>query len=265
MVRAWRFASGSLELCRMSHACQRRCPQLKAFAGPKPTLNALALNSFLPHGRGAEPGLTCWNWACPLHASQRGRTSRGTRHGQEEGNRGSAQEGEWRRRRRARPAGAKPTPSTPGAARAASQAQLAVLGQYIKDLSFESPGAPQSLQGPPANPQLKVSVNVNAEPRAEETFEVVAASRGSRRAATGGVIYNVELLYGGLFRLRNIPQNLLQPVLFIDCPTLLFPFMRRVLADVTRDGGFPPLMLDPIDFGRLYRENMARGEGQASN
>ena len=69
------------------------------------------------------------------------------------------------------------------------------------------------------------------------------------------------MLYGGLFRLRNIPQNLLQPVLFIDCPTLLFPFMRRVLADVTRDGGFPPLMLDPIDFGRLFAENMARGEG----
>ena len=72
-----------------------------------------------------------------------------------------------------------------------------------------------------------------------------------------GVIYNVELVYGGLFRLRGVPQNLLQPVLFIDCPTLLFPFMRRVLADVTRDGGFPPLMLDPIDFGRLYAQNFA--------
>ena len=77
-----------------------------------------------------------------------------------------------------------------------------------------------------------------------------------------GVIYNVELVYGGMFRLRNVPQNLLQPVLFIDCPTLLFPFMRRVLADMTRDGGFPPLMLDPIDFGRLYAEKLRRGEAR---
>ncbi len=151
------------------------------------------------------------------------------------------------------------TPSTPGTARAGNQAQLTVLAQYVKDLSFENPGAPQSLQGPGQNPQLKVGVNVNAEPRGDETFEVglhleVHASNDK------GVIYNVELLYGGLFGLRNIPQNLLQPVLFIDCPTLLFPFMRRVLADVTRDGGFPPLMLDPIDFGRLFAENVARDE-----
>ncbi|HMK40112.1 MAG TPA: protein-export chaperone SecB [Methyloceanibacter sp.] len=159
---------------------------------------------------------------------------------------------------------AQATPSTPGAARAAGQAQLAVLAQYIKDLSFENPAAPQSLQGPGQNPQLKVSVNVNAEPRGEETFEV-ALHLEVHASSDRGVIYNVELLYGGLFRLRNIPQNLLQPVLFIDCPTLLFPFMRRVLADVTRDGGFPPLMLDPIDFARLFAENLARGEGIAQS
>jgi preprotein translocase subunit SecB len=75
-----------------------------------------------------------------------------------------------------------------------------------------------------------------------------------------GVIYNVELVYGGLFQLRGIPQNVIQPVLFVDCPAILFPFMRRVLADVVRDGGFPPLMLDPIDFGRLYAQNLAKGE-----
>jgi len=75
-----------------------------------------------------------------------------------------------------------------------------------------------------------------------------------------GVIYNVELIYGGLFRLLNIRQHLIQPVLFVDCPTLLFPFMRRVLADISRDGGFPPLMLDPIDFGRLYTQNLAKAQ-----
>jgi preprotein translocase subunit SecB len=157
----------------------------------------------------------------------------------------------------AEPAGA--APATPGAARAANQAQLQVLAQYVKDLSFENPGAPQSLQGPGQNPQLKVSVTVGAEPRGDDNFEVVLHI-DVHASNDRGVIYNVELLYGGLFRLRNIPQNLLQPVLFIDCPTLIFPFMRRVLADVTRDGGFPPLMLDPIDFGRLFAENLARGE-----
>jgi preprotein translocase subunit SecB len=145
----------------------------------------------------------------------------------------------------------------PGEARAPADAQLSVLAQYVKDLSFESPGSPQTLQGPGQNPQLKVSVNVNASPRAEETYEV-ALHLEVHAKSDAGVIYNVDLSFGGLFRLRNIPQNLLQPVLFVDCPTLLFPFLRRVLADVVRDGGFPPLMLDPIDFGRLYAQNLAQ-------
>jgi preprotein translocase subunit SecB len=156
------------------------------------------------------------------------------------------------------------TASEPGAAgaRPATQAELAVLAQYIKDLSFESPQAPQSLQGPGQNPQLKVSVNVGAVPRAEEAYEVSLNLEVHARSDSG-VIYNIEMIYGGLFRLRGVPQNLLQPVLFVDCPTLLFPFMRRILADVTRDGGFPPLMLDPIDFGRLYAQNLAKAQGGA--
>ena len=143
------------------------------------------------------------------------------------------------------------TEPTEGAVpRAGTGAQLNVLGQYIKDLSFENPGAPQALQAPPQNPQLQVTVNVSAGARLEETYEVTL---------------NVEFAYSGLFRLRNVPQNMLQPVLFVDCPTILFPFLRRVLADVTRDGGFPPLMLDPIDFGRLYAQNLARAEGPENN
>ena len=132
-----------------------------------------------------------------------------------------------------------------------------MLGQYIKDLSFESPAAPEVLQTPPPNPQLQVTVNVNAASKSDEDYEVILNIEVHAKSDTG-VIYNVELFYGGMFRLRNVPQNMLQPVLFIDCPTLLFPFVRRVLADVTRDGGFPPLMLDPIDFGRLYAQNLAR-------
>jgi preprotein translocase subunit SecB len=155
--------------------------------------------------------------------------------------------------------------SAPEAAAAGkTQPQLTVLAQYVKDLSFESPGAPQSLQGPGQNPQLKVGVNVNAGPKGEDVYEV-ALQLEVHAKSDQGVIYNVELMYGGLFRLRGVPQNLLQPVLFVDCPTILFPFLRRVLADVIRDGGFPPLMLDPIDFGRLYSQNLAQSQVTAKN
>lgn len=157
--------------------------------------------------------------------------------------------------------GARPVAGEQGAPQATG-AQLNVLGQYIKDLSFESPAAPKVLQSPPANPQLQVTVNVNATSQSDETYEVILNIDVHAKGDTG-VIYNVELFYGGLFRLRGVPQNMLQPVLFIDCPAILFPFMRRVLADVTRDGGFPPLMLDPIDFGRLYQQNLRPPQGQA--
>jgi len=159
---------------------------------------------------------------------------------------------------------ASPEAAAPEGAAPGADAQLNVLGQYIKDLSFESPHAPQTLQNPPPNPQLQVTVNVNVASQSPETYEVVLNIDVHARSDVG-VIYNIALFYAGLFRLRNVPQNLLKPVLFVDCPSLLFPFTRRVLADVTRDGGYPPLMLDPIDFGRLYSQNLARGQGQASN
>jgi preprotein translocase subunit SecB len=159
---------------------------------------------------------------------------------------------------------ASPQAAVPEGASSAAGPQLNVLGQYIKDLSFESPHAPQALQNPPPNPQLQVTVNVNVASQSAETYEVVL-NIDVHAKSDAGVIYNVELFYAGLFRLRNVPQNMLQPVLFVDCPALLFPFTRRVLADITRDGGYPPLMLDPIDFGRLYAQNLARGQGQASN
>jgi preprotein translocase subunit SecB len=163
-----------------------------------------------------------------------------------------------------KPEGANESPpaGAPESATRPSGAQLNVLGQYIKDLSFESPGAPEVLQSPPPNPQLQVTVNVTALGRSRKIFEVILSLEVHAKSDTG-VIYNIELLYGGLFRLRNIPQNMLQPVLFVDCATLLFPYARRVLSDMTRDGGYPPLMLDPIDFARLYKQNLARGQLQA--
>ncbi|MEM7399708.1 MAG: protein-export chaperone SecB [Pseudomonadota bacterium] len=147
----------------------------------------------------------------------------------------------------------------PAGAADGSKAQLNVLAQYVKDLSFESPGAPQTLQGPGENPQLQIGVNVNAGPRGDDIYETVVHLEAHAKS-DAGVIYNVELDYGGLFRIKNVPENMLQPVLFVDCPTLLFPFLRRAIADVVRDGGFPPLMLDPIDFGRLYAQNLSKGD-----
>jgi preprotein translocase subunit SecB len=148
----------------------------------------------------------------------------------------------------------------PKGAQSGPQAQLNVLAQYVKDLSFESPGAPQTLQGPGENPQLKIGVNVNAGPRGEDIYETVVHLEAHAKS-DAGVIYNIELDYGGLFRIKNVPEKMMQPVLFVDCPTLLFPFLRRVIADIVRDGGFPPLMLDPIDFGGLYAQNLSKGGG----
>jgi preprotein translocase subunit SecB len=144
-------------------------------------------------------------------------------------------------------------------AQAKPSPQLTMLALYVKDLSFESPSAPKSLQGPGQNPQLRVNVNVNAGPRGDDTYET-ALQLEAHASSDLGVIYNVELLYGGLFRLRGVPENLLQPILFVDCATILFPFARRVLADAIRDGGFPPLLLDPIDFAKLYAHKFTPAE-----
>lgn len=144
-------------------------------------------------------------------------------------------------------------------AQAKPSPQLTMLALYVKDLSFESPSAPKSLQGPGQNPQLRVNVNVNAGPRGDDTYET-ALQLEAHASSDLGVIYNVELSYGGLFRLRGVPENLLQPVLFVDCATILFPFARRVLADAVRDGGFPPLLLDPIDFAKLYAHKFTPAE-----
>ena len=152
-----------------------------------------------------------------------------------------------------------------GAAAAGAQeqqaAQLNVLAQYIKDLSFESPNAPGTLQAPGENPTLEVNVNVQARKQADDIFET-ALHFEAKAANPENVIYNIELVYAGLFRLTNIPENLLQPVLFVDCPAMLFPFMRRLVADLTREGGYPPLYLDPIDFPSLYRQNADRMQAQ---
>lgn len=131
-----------------------------------------------------------------------------------------------------------------------SQPSVNVITQYVKDLSFENPGAPGVYQLP-GTPKLDVQFNIGANQVGDDVHEVVLKIE-ARADIEGQVMYLVDLSFAGLFGLRNIPVEHLQPFLLGEAPRILFPFARRVLADAVRDGGFPPLMLEPIDFAQLY-------------
>jgi preprotein translocase subunit SecB len=138
----------------------------------------------------------------------------------------------------------------------AQQPSLNILAQYIKDLSFENPGAPRSLQSRDKAPSINITVNVNANPLSGSDFDVVL-SLNAEAKEDDKVLFAVELVYGGVFRIAGFPQEHVLPVLFIECPRLLFPFARQIVADATRNGGFPPLMIDPIDFAQMFSQRMA--------
>lgn len=135
--------------------------------------------------------------------------------------------------------------------------QLNVLAQYIKDFSFENPNAPASLAPQQAQPAINIQINVGARNLAETEFEVTLSIEG-KADSNGSVLFAFELAYAGVFRIQNVPQENLHPLVMIECPRLLFPFAREIVATSVRNGGFPPLMLDPVDFVGLYRQNMAR-------
>ncbi|MEI2299116.1 protein-export chaperone SecB [Ensifer sp. MJa1] len=139
---------------------------------------------------------------------------------------------------------------------------LNILAQYIKDLSFENPGAPRSLQARDKAPSININVNVNANPLAENDFDVVLSLNAEAKDGDR-VLFNVELAYGGVFRVAGFPQEHMLPLLFIECPRLLFPFARQIVADATRNGGFPPLMIDPIDFAQMFAQRMAEEKVRA--
>jgi preprotein translocase subunit SecB len=130
---------------------------------------------------------------------------------------------------------------------------LNVLAQYIKDLSFENPNAPTFSVKQDQPPSLKVQVNVNAKPLSDREFEVELAIEGKAELAQS-VLFAIDLVYAGVFRVENVPVESVHPIVLIECPRLLFPFARQIVADTVRDGGFPPLMLDPVDFAALYRQ-----------
>ena len=144
--------------------------------------------------------------------------------------------------------------SPPGAG---APPQLNVLAHYTKDLSFENPNAPASLGPQSQPPQINIQINVGANNVATNEYEVTLSVEG-KAENSGKTIFSFELAYAGVFRIQNVPQENLHPLIMIECPRLLFPFAREIIASAVRDGGFPPLMLDPVDFVGLYRQNMER-------
>lgn len=133
---------------------------------------------------------------------------------------------------------------------------FAIRGQYVKDISFENPNAPQSLLSN-NTPKIEVSVELKAQNLQNDIYETIIFI-SVRATDNGSAIYHVDLAYAGLFEVANVPPEHVEPMVMIDCPFVLFPFARRIVSDLTRDGGFSPLLLDPIDFQALYMKSKAR-------
>ena len=148
--------------------------------------------------------------------------------------------------------------------------KMNILAQYVRDLSFENILAQKGVDGE-LNPEMQVNVNIDAKKRtADNQFDVIIKLRvDSTSKSTNDILFVLELDYGGVFQIENIPEDQLHPYLLIECPRMLFPFLRRIVSDITRDGGFPPLNLENIDFLKLYKQEMERrknaAKGDASN
>ena len=137
--------------------------------------------------------------------------------------------------------------------------KMNILAQYVRDLSFENILAQKGVDGE-LNPEIQVNVNIDAKKRTTDNqFDVIVKLRvDSKSKNTNNVLFVLELDYGGVFQIENIPNDQLHPYLLIECPRMLFPFLRRIVSDITRDGGFPPLNLENIDFLKLYRQEIER-------
>jgi preprotein translocase subunit SecB len=153
---------------------------------------------------------------------------------------------------------------------------LVVNIQYVKDLSFEVPGAPQIYSQLRAQPQVNINLDVQARrvQDGQSVFEVSIMIRAEAHEAQAGgngqaaavppTVFVAELTYAGVFTLSGLPDNAIEAVLLVECPRILFPFARNILADVTRDGGFPPVLLQPIDFVALWQARRAQAQGQGA-
>ena len=145
----------------------------------------------------------------------------------------------------------------------ATAPQLNVLAQYVKDFSFENPNAPSSLQmfQQGQQPQINIAINVQANALNQTDFEITLNVEG-KAERDGKVLFSFDLAFCGVFRIQNVPQESMHPVVMIECPRLLFPFAREIVSAAVRNGGFPPLLLDPVDFVGLYRQNLAQQGAQ---
>ena len=137
--------------------------------------------------------------------------------------------------------------------------KMNILAQYVRDLSFENILAQKGVDGE-LNPEIQVNVNIDAKKRTtDKQFDVIIKLRvDSKSKNTNNILFVLELDYGGVYQIENVPDDQLHPYLLIECPRMLFPFLRRIVSDVTRDGGFPPLNLENIDFLKLYRQEIDR-------
>ncbi|TGD43257.1 protein-export chaperone SecB [Pseudotabrizicola sediminis] len=140
------------------------------------------------------------------------------------------------------------------------QIKMQVLAQFIRDMSFENAVAQKGLNGGEVQPDIQVAVSLDARKRTQDhQFEVIQKFRvTSKNKANGETLFLLELDYGGVFHIEGVPDDQIHPFLMIECPRLLFPFIRRIVSDVTRDGGFPPLNIDTVDYLSLYRQELAR-------
>jgi preprotein translocase subunit SecB len=145
-------------------------------------------------------------------------------------------------------------PQQPTGEAVPQQQQLIVNAQYIKDLSFENPRAPQSLSQQAGPPSVDINVDVKAQRLGPDAFEVVLTINASAKAQDE-TLFLLELAYAAIVTIRNVPQEMVTGLVLVETPRLMFPFARNIIAEATRDGGFPPLMINPIDFAELLRRN----------
>lgn len=138
--------------------------------------------------------------------------------------------------------------------------QLSVLAQYIKDFSFENPNAPRSLQ-PSQTPSINIQINVDVKSLSDTDYEVGLKIEGKGESG-GTVLFAFDLMFAGVFRVLNVPKENIHPLIMIECPRLLFPYAREIISSAVRNGGFPPLLIDPVDFVGLYRQKLAETQAQ---
>jgi preprotein translocase subunit SecB len=149
---------------------------------------------------------------------------------------------------------------------ASPQVRMSVLAQFVRDMSFENMVAQKGVTSAEVAPDIQVAVSLDARKRpVDNQFDVISKYRvTSKNKANGETLFLLEVDYGGVFHVEGVPEDQLHPFLLIECPRLMFPFVRRIISDVTRDGGFPALNIDTVDFVALYRQEIARRAQQTS-